>query len=114
MAGCSRIARYPVAAGSANSSNAAHTKARASTTAAGRSRRASRTIGTCCAVCPGKSRREPGAELRGKSLPRRALQPFRPLEQLVEQAELFVGQLRRACFERLRLARPVRGCAREL
>src|SRR5207244_12039735 len=62
-----------------------------------------REEGLVIGVSPRKSRREPGDELRGKSLPRRALQPFQPLEQLVEQAELFVGQLRRACFERLRL-----------
>src|SRR2546428_5061477 len=36
------MARYPVTAGSANSSNAASTKARASTTAAGRDRKSTR------------------------------------------------------------------------
>src|SRR5439155_1350757 len=109
MAGRSRIARYPVAAGSANSSNAAHTKARA-LCAPGREAPPAlgelpavqpREEGLVIGVSPRKSQREPSDELRRKSVPRRALQPFQPLEQLVEQAELLVGQLRRACFERL-------------
>src|SRR2546429_147506 len=134
------MARYPVTAGSANSSNAASPNARASTTlhydplrgegGAASPRRARggeappalgrlgavqlHQEGLGMGVPPRESRREPSHELGRESVPHRALEALEPLEQLVEQAELLVGELGRARFERLGLPRAACRSGREL
>ena len=65
-------------------------------------------------VPPRESRREPSHELGRESVPHCALEALEPLEHLVEQAELLVGELGRARFERLGLPRAACRSGREL